>query len=52
MATKLHHPTITDHTIEVPDSQAAAWVEQGWRREDAATPTTNQTTDYDPYAGE
>lgn len=46
MAT-LHHPTLPT-SIDVPDSQADAWVEQGWRRED--TPTT--TNDIDPHAGE
>ena len=49
MAT-LFHPTIPDHKVEVPDSQAPAWVEQGWLTD--ANPTTNPTTDADPYAGE
>ena len=29
MAT-LNHPTIIGHQIDVPDSQVAAWLEQGW----------------------
>ena len=29
---KLYHPTITGHVVDVPDSAAEAWTEQGWRK--------------------
>lgn len=42
MATKLNHPTIPDHSIEVPDAQVADWLAQGWV---LPTTTTNDVNE-------
>lgn len=41
--TTLYHPH-SDIVIEVPDSEIAAWTEQGWLTSDPATKTTKKTS--------
>lgn len=31
----LHHPRVPDVTVDVPDSDVAAWTEQGWTKSES-----------------
>ena len=39
----VYHPTFTDHSLDVPDSEVADWLQQGWTTDSAkrAEPETD-----------
>ena len=45
---KLYHPTLADNVVEVTDSEADDWTEQGWRKTDPHLVVTDEGVERAP----